>query len=127
MSAATSTVLKAEALRASKTLNPKPERVTDPLFHGSGFFDARDGVQVKYEMLRRVDREQLPVPTAARAFGLSRVTWYQVKAKYVTSGLVGLLPQRRGPQLHPPKQPRPLAASARLNWCNNMNSSETKR
>jgi hypothetical protein len=121
MKAATSTVLKAEALRASQTLNPRPERVTDPLFHGPGFFDVRDLMQVKYEMVRRVDREQLPVQTAARAFGFSRVAWYQVKAKYVADGLVGLLPQRRGPQRHPQKQNGRLAASMRPNWFSSMN------
>ena len=41
---------------------------------------------------------------AATAFGFSRVTWYQAKAQYDTRGLVGLLPRRRGPQLHPKKR-----------------------
>jgi hypothetical protein len=91
--------LKAEALRASGTLHPEPARVTDPLFHGLPFFDVRDLVQVKYEMLRRVAREHAAVQAAATAFGFSRVTWYQVQAQYDTQGLVGLLPQRRGPKL----------------------------
>lgn len=104
MHTATATVLKAEALRACGTLNPRPERVIDPLFRGQSFFDARDLVQVKYEMVRRVEREHVPVQTAAAAFGFSRVAWYQVKARYERCGLVGLLPQRRGPPPHPQKQ-----------------------
>jgi hypothetical protein len=104
MQAAQSTVLKAEALRATGTLNPRPERVTDPLFQGATFFDARDRMQVKYEMLRRVAYEHLSVPAAALSFGFSRVTWYQVSARYAQCGLVGLLPQRRGPQPRPQKQ-----------------------
>ena len=37
---------KAEALRQSRTLNPRPEAVTDEVFAGSDFFDPRDLVQV---------------------------------------------------------------------------------
>jgi hypothetical protein len=104
MNTTLSTVLKAEALRASGTLNPRPERVTNPLFHGQSFFDARDLMQVKYEMVRQVEREHVPVQVAAAAYGFSRVAWYQVKARYIAYGLVGLLPQRRGPRSHPQKQ-----------------------
>ena len=49
MQTALCAVLKAEALRATGTLNPRPARVTDPLFHGASFFDAQDLMQVKYE------------------------------------------------------------------------------
>ena len=45
---------KVEALRAERSLNPRPETVTDEEFRTSEFFDARDLVQVKYEMVRRV-------------------------------------------------------------------------
>ena len=45
---------KGESLRQQGVLNPHPEKVAEPLFHGSEFFDPRDLVQVKYEMLRRV-------------------------------------------------------------------------
>jgi hypothetical protein len=42
-------------LRQSHTLHPRPDQVRDPLFtSGSPFFDPRDLVQVKYELLRRV-------------------------------------------------------------------------
>ena len=96
MTAATSTMFKADALRASHTLNPKPERVTAPLFHESPFFDARDVVQVKYEMLRWVSHEHGSVQRAATTFGFSRVAWYQIRTKYARDGLVGLLPQPQG-------------------------------
>ncbi len=122
-----STVLKAETLRTSGTLNRRPERVTDPLFRGHSFFDARDLVQVKYEMLRRVEREQVGVQTAATAFGFSRVAWYQVKARYDASGLVGLLPQRRGPKPHPQKQRWRWARSGALNCSSSMSCSGNRR
>ena len=45
---------KGESLRQQGVLNPHPQRVVDPLFLEGGFFDPRDLVQVKYEMLHRV-------------------------------------------------------------------------
>ena len=44
---------KEAALAAARCLNPHPEQVTDPEFLASEFFDARDAVQVKYEMVRQ--------------------------------------------------------------------------
>jgi hypothetical protein len=127
MKTVTATVLKAEALHASGTLNRRPERVTDPLFRGHSFFDARDLVQVKYEMLRRVEREQVGVQMAATTFGFSRVAWYQVKARYDRDGLVGLLPQRRGPKLHPQKQRWRWARSGALNCSSSMSCFGNRR
>jgi hypothetical protein len=113
MSTVSLMTLKAEALRASGTLHPEPGRVIDPLFQGLPFFDGRDLVQVKYEMLRRVTREHASVQVAATAFGFSRVTWYQVKGQYDTRGLVGLLPRWRGPKPDPKKL---AATSNRFGW-----------
>ena len=45
---------KVEALRAERSLNPRPGEVRDPSFASSEFFDPRDLVQVKYEMVRQV-------------------------------------------------------------------------
>ena len=46
---------KEEFLEAAGALNPKPEQVKDQKFSlPHGFFDPRDKIQVKYEMLRRV-------------------------------------------------------------------------
>jgi transposase len=91
---------KLEALRQHGTLNPRPQSVTDPLFQDQrqGFFDARDLVQVKYEMLRRVRVEGAPVQATATAFGFSRMALYQMGQRFQAEGLAGLLPQPRGPQ-----------------------------
>ena len=89
---------KAEALRESRTLNPRPEAVTDEAFTGSDFFDPRDLVQVKYEMLRRVSEDGVSVSSAAAAFGLSRQSYYQAAAALDESGLPGLLPGKPGPR-----------------------------
>lgn len=90
--------IKRNALERSATLHPHPERVTDELFVGHPFFDARDGLQVKYEMLRRVRVDGQPVSQAAAAAGLSRPTYYQAQDAFEQDGLAGLLPEKKGPQ-----------------------------
>jgi transposase len=88
---------KAETLRAQGTLHPHPEAVHDPLFGSHEFFDPRDLVQVKYEMLRRVDIDGQSVTGATAAFGCSRPTFYQAQAAFKAQGLPGLVPRKRGP------------------------------
>src|SRR6266542_6715618 len=88
---------KVEALAASRTLNPHPEAVTDEQCGSSAFFDARDLVQVKYEMVRQVRVEGAPVARAASAFGLSRPSYYQAAA-LERGGLPGLVPAKPGPR-----------------------------
>jgi|SRR5215472_9469822 len=89
---------KLEALREQGTLNPRPREVTDPLFAIGAFFDPRDLVQVKYEMLRRVQSEGRSVTGAAEAFGFSRPSFYQALAAFEEGGLAGLVPHKRGPK-----------------------------
>jgi transposase len=89
---------KIKALRQQGALNPHSERVSDSLFIGSEFFDARDAVQVKYEMLRRVEAEGQSVTAAAAAFGLSRPAFYQAQLSLRKDGLPGLIPKKRGPR-----------------------------
>ena len=71
---------KAESLRQQGALNPHPQRVVDPVFLRGEFFDPRDLVQVKYEMLRRVRVEGAPVTQVVSAFGFSRPVFYQAQA-----------------------------------------------
>ena len=89
---------KVEALRQQGTLNPRPDRVTDSLFAAADFFDARDLVQVKYEMVRRVRIDGQPVSRSATAFGLSRPSFYQARAALEQGGLAALVPKKRGPR-----------------------------
>jgi transposase len=89
---------KVGALRAERSLNPHPESVTDDRFTASDFFDARDLVQVKYEMVRRVRVEGDAVSRTASAFGLSRPTFYEAAAALDAGGLPGLVPARPGPR-----------------------------
>jgi transposase len=88
---------KLAALKASGTLNAHAQAVHDPAFSESAFFDARDLVQVRYEMLRRVHIEGQAIAEAAAGFGVSRPTFYKAQADFERAGLVGLLPGKRGP------------------------------
>ncbi len=89
---------KEAALAGARCLNPHPEQVTDPEFLSSEFFDARDAVQVKYEMVRKVKADGAPVTEAAAAFGYSRPAYYAAAAALEHSGLDGLVPARPGPR-----------------------------
>ncbi len=89
---------KANALREEGTLNPNPKKVRDPKFQQNEFFDPRDIVQVRYEMLRHVSIENTSVADATEEYGVSRPTYYQTRANFDKRGVAGLVPQRRGPR-----------------------------
>ncbi|MGH9215037.1 MAG: helix-turn-helix domain-containing protein [Acidimicrobiales bacterium] len=79
-------------------MNPRPEAVTDEEFVSSEFFDARDLVQVKYEMVRRVRVDSDAVSRSAAAFGFSRPSFYEAAAALDAGGLAALVPARPGPR-----------------------------
>ena len=86
------------ALAASRTLNNDPQKVTDPAFATGGFFDPGDLLQVKYEMVRQVEVEGVPVSAAARAFGFARQSVYNARAALAAGGLAALIPAKPGPK-----------------------------
>jgi transposase len=85
-------------LRKYAAFNATAEAVTDPLFGDSEFFDPRDLVLVKYEMLRRVQVDEMSVVAAAQRFGFSRAGFYKTLSAFQRLGLVGLIPSRPGPR-----------------------------
>ena len=89
---------KRDRLKALGVLNPHPTDVLSPEFESDTFFDPRDLVQVKYEMLRLARIEGASKSDAAARFGLSRPTYYQAERAYELDGLAGLLPRQRGPK-----------------------------
>ena len=89
---------KTRALEQEASLHAHPEQVTDELFLSHEFFDPRDLVQVKYEMLRRVQSEGQAVSQSAARFGFSRPSFYQAQAAFEQGGLPALMPQKRGPK-----------------------------
>lgn len=89
---------KGKALAGDGALNPHPEAVHDPLFVDNPFFDAKDLVQVRYEMVRRHQADGMPISDIANSFGVSRPTFYKAQSALANGGLPGLVPQQRGPK-----------------------------
>src|SRR5512138_1573430 len=89
---------KVSALFAEGTFNPAAAQVREPKFREHEFFDPRDLVQVKYELLRRVSLEGASVTAATAEYGVSRPTYYQTKAHFDQAGVAGLVPRKRGPR-----------------------------
>ena len=94
---------KQQLLNEQNVLYQKADTVTDELFQTLDFFDPHDLIQVKYEMVRRVQKEGWSVTRAAAAFGFSRISYYTIQYAIETRGLMGLMPKKRGP-----KQPTKL-------------------
>jgi transposase len=91
---------KIENLRKYGALNPHPQKVTEKVFLDSmlEFFDPLDLVQVKYEMLRAVEKDGRTVKQASEAFGFSRPAFYQVQSQFKQEGVAGLGKKRPGPK-----------------------------
>jgi len=89
---------KRRILQQQGNLHRRPQAVTDALFLQHPFFDPHDLVQVKYEMLRRMQSEGYSVTQAAAAFGFSRPSFYQALAAFEHAGLGGLMAHKRGPK-----------------------------
>jgi transposase len=85
-------------LKETGTLNPRPDAVSDTLFRQNPFFDPKDLLQVRYEMLRRHSVEGVSIVDVAARFGVSRPTVYQAQTAFQQAGLSGLLPKHRGPK-----------------------------
>jgi transposase len=89
---------KINTLKKYSALNRQPQKVQDKLFDQDDFFDARDLVQVKYEMLRKVRVDKNTVSDVAADFGFSRPSFYQARAAFENEGVAGLIPKKRGPR-----------------------------
>ena len=89
---------KEESLKESGSFNRRFTSVRADIFKVSPFFDAKDIVQVKYEMLRAVTRDEGSVAETADKFGFSRKTYYQASRAFEGGGLEALLPKKTGPK-----------------------------
>lgn len=89
---------KEQHLRQHGAFYAGADAVVDPLFDQSEFFDPRDLVLVKYEMLRRVQIDGISVVEAAKRFGFSRAGFYKTLSAFQRLGLFGLIPARPGPR-----------------------------
>jgi transposase len=91
---------KTQSLKKYGALHPHPHKVTEKTFSDSAleFFDPRDLVQVKYEMLRAVEKQGRSVKQASAAFGFSRPAFYQTQSQFKQAGVTGLAKKRPGPK-----------------------------
>jgi len=91
---------KTESLKKYGAFNPHPQKVVEETFSDSAleFFDPSDLVQVKYEMLRAVEKEGRSVKHASEAYGFSRPAFYQAQSQFKQSGVTGLVKKRPGPK-----------------------------
>ena len=86
-----------DLLRRARCLHRTPERVQDERFRQQpDFFDPKDIVQVKYELLRRCKVEGRNVASICLDFGFSRTTYYKVQQAFLGGGLPALMGQPRG-------------------------------
>jgi transposase len=89
---------KRQALEHEGTLHPARARVRAALFwEHPAFFDARDELQVKYEMLRAHFVDGQAVTAVCAAYGYSRQTFYLLRERFARRGLAGLRDGRPGP------------------------------
>src|SRR3989304_2627865 len=77
---------KLQALEKLGCLHKRPEQVIDELFEQSEFFDPRDLIQVKYEMLRQVRVDAKAIRQVAGQFGFSRPSVYKALAAFQAGG-----------------------------------------
>ena len=89
---------KEDSLKNNGSFNRHFENVHAEIFKTNVFFDAKDLVQVKYEMLRAVEKDGDSVTDAADGFGFSRKTYYQINKAFEEGGLNALMPKKTGPK-----------------------------
>lgn len=89
---------KVSIMKENGSFNEKYKKVTAPAFGSGIFFDPRDIVQVKYEMLRCVSLGEATVTQAADQFGFSREAFYNNKNAYELGGVQALFPKKTGPK-----------------------------
>jgi len=87
---------KIEFLKNEGLLNPKPQAISSPEFHGQEFFDPLDLPQVRYEMLRAARVGIRSVAEVCRQFGFSREYFYQLERAFNRRGYAALVSTRTG-------------------------------
>lgn len=89
---------KTDILKENGTYNPRHGKVTAACFQTGVFFDSKDLIQVKYELLRSVASGECSITQASALFGMSRESIYKNKAAYDAGGLQALIPKKTGPK-----------------------------
>ena len=93
-------ISKEESLKQNGCFYHNYENVTAGIFKTTSrsFFDRRDIVQVKYEMIRAVSNAEGSVTEISGAYGFSRKSYYEILKAFQADGLYALIPQKTGPK-----------------------------
>jgi transposase len=89
---------KKDILMENGTYNKNYKNVKALKFIDDRFFDPMDIAQVKYEMLKEVERNGVTITDAADSYGFSRTAYYSIKEAFSTQGIKGLIPEKTGPK-----------------------------
>ena len=89
---------KEDTLKKTGCFNNNYENVSASIFKSALFFDKKDIVQVKYEMIRAVTKEEGSITEIADIYGFSRKSYYQINEAFETGGLYALIPKKTGPK-----------------------------
>jgi transposase len=91
-------VLKDDVLKENGCFNANHEKVSAAVFNSIPFFDKKDIVQVKYEMVRAASNNEGSITDIADAFGFSRKSYYQISGAFNSGGLYALVHRKTGPK-----------------------------
>jgi transposase len=89
---------KEETLKKNNCFNGNFENVSADIFNAAPFFDKKDIVQVKYEMVRAASNGEGSITDIADNFGFSRKSFYQISSAFDAGGLHALVPKKTGPK-----------------------------
>ena len=89
---------KKDILIENGTYNKNHNKVTEPKFLGDVFYDPMDIVQVKYEMLKEVEKRGATIAGASSVYGFSRTAFYNIKEAFNKHGVKGLISEKPGPR-----------------------------
>ena len=77
-----------ESLKKSGCYNSNHEKVSASVFETTPFFDKKDIVQVKYEMIRAASKNESSITEIANLYGFSRKSYYKFSPfERTTTGL----------------------------------------
>jgi transposase len=89
---------KNKLLKENGIWNKNHQKVKNSLFEENDFFDPKDIIQVKYEMLRKINKENASITDISIGFGFSRPAIYKTIKDFKEKGFLGFIPQKPGPQ-----------------------------
>lgn len=89
---------KQDILMENGTFNTNYAKVSEPRFVNDEFYDSRDLVQVKYEMLKAARESKESIQEISARFGFSRAGFYKIKNSFEKEGFTAFVSNKTGPR-----------------------------